>query len=230
MIQTKQLTLKKKIPEISQLDLMVEEGETYVLLSSGTEAIHHLINIFQGLEKDYTGTVEIDHLDIRPHWKYCAGRMVYLSNGSQWPQDLKTSSLVSYFRENIDISEDDLEELLITLNLEEKRHKRLSELEEVEWRNILFSLARLKKSKNYIIWDFVRGMPLDFVLEFKKRVHQLKRKGCSILYLSDDVFFASEIGERIGFLKKGKLLLELKASNMKRMRLKELYYQFLAEK
>jgi ABC-type uncharacterized transport system ATPase component len=43
------------------------------------------------------------------------------------------------------------------------------------------------------------------------------------------VFFAPEIGDRVGFLKKGKLLLELKGTKVKRMDLKELYFKFLAE-
>ncbi|MCP4154940.1 MAG: hypothetical protein GY757_44870 [bacterium] len=67
-------------------------------------------------------------------------------------------------------------------------------------------------------------------MDFKKNIAKMKQSGCSILYLSDDVFFASEIGDRVGFMKKGKLLLELNSRKMKNMSLQELYFQFMAER
>jgi len=230
MIKTDKLNLKKKILEISQLDLQINEGESYVLLSSKERSIDHLINIFFGMERGFTGTVHIDHVDIRFNWKECSKRIVYLGNGRQWPPDMKIGALVSFCKKKTDISEDEFEELYISLNMENIRQVKIGELEEVVWRNILFALAQLKKGKNYIVHDFARGMPLDFNLKFKKSLARLKKEGCSILYLSDDVFFAPEIGDRIGFMKKGKLLLELKASKMKKMSLRELYFQFLAER
>ncbi|MCP5103311.1 MAG: hypothetical protein GY950_08030 [bacterium] len=230
MIKTDKLSLKKRIPEISQLNLHIEDGESYVLLSSGDNTIQHLVNIFSGLEQNFTGAVQIDNVDIRTGWKECRKNIMYLSGGRQWPTDMKIGTLVSFFKKKLDAPEDEFEEFYIRLNIDGISHKRISELEEVEWRKILFALARLKKSKNYIIKDFASGMPLDFNLEFKKNISRLKKEGYAILYLSDDVFFAPEIGDRIGFVKKGKLLLELKASKMKKMSLRELYFQFLAEK
>lgn len=221
--------MKKKIPEISQLNLRVDDSESYVLLSSGDTAINHLINIFSGLERDFKGIVEIDNIDIRANRDCSHKNLVLLESSSQWPPGMKVGHMISFFKKTMDIPGDEFEELYIRLNLDAIHQKRISDLEEVEWRRILFSMAQLKKSKNYIIRNFAKGMPLDFKIEFKKGIGQLKKNGCSILYFSDDVFFAPEIGDRIGFLKQGKLLLELKAAKMRKMSLRELYFQFLAE-
>jgi ABC-type Na+ transport system ATPase subunit NatA len=229
MITIKNLYLKKKIPEISQLNLKVEEGESYVLLSAGDTTVSHLINIFTGLEKDFRGTIEIDETDIRSYQAGSQNHIAFLSTGGQWPPDMKIGSMIAFFKRNMNIPADEFEELFIKLNMDNIYKKRINEIEEVEWRRVLFSLTQLKKNKNYIFHDFARGMPLDFNIEFKKKLVHLKKKHCSILYLSDDVFFGPEIGDRIGFMKKGKLLLELKAAKMKRMDLRELYFQFLAE-
>jgi ABC-type Na+ transport system ATPase subunit NatA len=229
MIKTKDLYLKKKIPEISRLNLQVNDSESYVLLSSGDTAVDHLINIFSGLEQDFRGIVEIDNLDIRSDRDYYHKNIVFLSSGSQWPMDMKVGNIVSFLEKSMDIPGDEFEELYIRLNIENIYQRRINEIEEVEWRRILFSLAQLKKTKNYIVRNFAKGMPIDFNIEFRKSIQHLKKNGCSILYFSDDVFFAPEIGDRIGFLKKGKLLLELKASKMKKMNLRKLYFQFLAE-
>lgn len=229
MIEIKNLGLTKKIPEISELNLQIRDGETYVILSSRVSTIDHLMNIFVGVERDFTGEVHADDTDIRSGWNRCRNNTAILSTGREWPPDMKIGALVSFFKRNIDITEDEFEEFYIESNIDGIYHHKISEIEEVEWRNILFSLTRLKKSKNYILRDFAGGMPLDFNLEFRKILSRMKEQECSILYLSDDVFLAPEIGDRIGFMKKGKLLLELTASKMRKMDLKDLYFQFLAE-
>jgi ABC-type Na+ transport system ATPase subunit NatA len=230
MINIKELCLKKKIPEISHLNLRVNAGESYVLLSTGDTALDHLTNIFSGLERDFKGIVEIDDIDIRANRDCSHKNIVLLNSGSQWPRDMKVGHMISFFKKTMNIPEDEFEELNSKLRLDTIHQKRISDLEEVEWRRILFSMVQLKKSKNYIFRDFARGMPLDFNIEFKRSVHQMRNNGCTILYLSNDVFFAPEIGDRIGFLKKGKLLLELKASKMKKLSLRELYFKFLVER
>ena len=230
MIEVKNLDLNKKIPEISRLDIQIREGESYVLLSSRDTTIDHLVNIFAGVEHDFTGEVRLDDTDIRSNRDRCRKNIVLLSAGREWPPEMKTGTVVSFFKRSMDIPAEEFEELYIELNIDRLYHRKISELEEVEWRKILFALARPKKSRNYIFRDFAGGMPLDFNLDFKKSISRMKKQGCSILYLSDDVFFAPEIGDRIGFMKKGKLLLELKASKMKKMDLKELYFQFLSER
>lgn len=229
MIKINDLSLKKRIPEISHLNLQVENGETYALLSSGDHTLKHLTNIFFGLEREFKGLVEIDEVEIRSAGDSCRNRWAFLSSGPQWPADMRTGDMISFFKKNMMIPDDEFEELYIKLDMEHTGPKKIFDLEEVEWRRILLSVTQLKKSPNYIIQDFAKGMPLDFVLEFKKNLQQLKKEGCAILYFSNDVFFAPEIADRVGFMKKGKLLLELKAEKMKRMSPKELYFEFLSE-
>jgi len=229
MITIKELYLKKRIPEISKLNLRIPDHEVYVLLSSEETAVNHLVNIFLGLERGFSGVVSVENLDIITCWQECRTHIAYLDDGGQWPPDMKAGEIVGFFKKRFKIPEDEFEELYIKLNLENICHRKIGDLETVAWRRLLFALERLKRSKNYVMRDFANGMPLDFILEFKKSIHQLKTSGSSVLYLSDDVFFAPEIGDRIGFMKKGKLLLELKAAAMKKMSLKELYFQFLAE-
>lgn len=230
MITINELFLKKQIPEISKLSLQIPDREVYVLLSSEESAVNHLVNIFLGQETAFKGSVAIDGADIISRWQECRTKIAYLDTGEEWPPDMKTGDVVTFFKKRFKIPEDEFEELYIKLNLENIRHHKIGELETQAWRRLLLALKRLKKSSNYVMRDFARGMPLDFILEFKKSIHQLKAAGSSVLYISDDVFFAPEIGDRIGFMKKGKLLLELKAAPMKKMSLKELYFQFLAER
>lgn len=229
MISIRNLYLKKKIPEISELNLQVQSGETYVLLSSGENVCNHLINIFTNRERNFTGKVFINKQDILSKDHQLKNNLVFIGIGSDWPPVTRIEDIMGFFRRMMNISEDEYEEFKLKFNLEHLKKKRINDLEEPDKRRLLFSAVQLIGSNNFIIHDLAKGMPIDFILELKENLRQLKKMGCSILYISDDVFFAPEIGDRIGFLKKGKLLLELKGIKVKRMDLKELYFRFLAE-
>lgn len=230
MIEISDLYLEKQIPEISDLTLDIPDHEIFVLLSSDEKVFNYLVNIFSGLEKGFNGSVRVDDMDIIAQWHECRRRISYLESGDQWPQDMSVGQLVTFLKDRLSIPEDEFEEFYIRLNIDRLSHFKIKSLEPAQWHKILLALAGFKKSSNYIIREFARGMPLDFNLEFRNHLNLLKGSGASILYLTDDVFFASEIGDRVGFMKKGKLLLELKASSLKKVSLKELYFQFLSER
>ncbi len=229
MINIEDLSLVKKVPVFSQLNLRVEEGESYVLLSSDSASADHLINIFTGLERDSKGTVEIDGCDLRRFPGLCRTHLVFLSAGSLWPPDLKIHDLISFLKRCLNLPADEFEEFCLKLNLDNISQKPIGGFEEVEWRRILLAMVQCKKCKNYIFRDFARGMPMGFNIEFIRNLLLLKQKPGSILYLGDDIFLAPEIGDRIGFMKKGKILLELKAAKMKKMDIRELYFHFLVD-
>ncbi|MCP4152469.1 MAG: hypothetical protein GY757_32320 [bacterium] len=229
MIKTTNLSLQKRIPEISDLDLHIPPGETYVLLSATNSPVEHLINIFMGLERDFEGSVQIDDMDMLASPEACLEQLTFLSGGGQWPSYLKVGDLLSFLKHTFNIPGEAFAELYVKSNIKSLLTKKINELDELQRRKLLFSICRLKKGKNFIIRDYVKGMSMAFTLDFKKKLRKMKKELCSILYLGDDVFFALEIGDRIGFMKKGKLLLELPGSKLKKMDLKELYYQFLVE-
>ncbi len=229
MIQIENLFLKKKIPEISELNIQVQAGETYVLLASGETVSNHLVNIFTGRERNFSGTVCVDELDILSNYQQLRKNLVYIGKESDWPPVIKIKDMMNFLKRITRIPEEDYEEFKLKLNLDQLNKTRINDLEEPEKRRLLFAVVQLIRSNNFIIHDLAKGMPIDFILEFKENLRQLKQKGYSILYISDDVFFAPEIGDRIGFIKKGKLLLELKGTKVKQMDLKELYFKFLAE-
>ena len=229
MIEIKDLFLKRKIPEISELNLRVEAGEVYALLSSGGHVTSHLINIFNAVERSYRGTVSVDGREISPSKNNGSGDLVFVDRGSEWPPVVRIGHLAAFLKRVSDIADDDFEEFKLKLNINQLAASRIGELGEADRRRFFFAAARLQGKKNYLIHDLAKGMPIDFILEFKEQLRELKAAGRSILYLSNDVFFAPEIGDRIGFMRKGKLLLELKGAKVRRMDLKELYFRFLAE-
>ena len=74
-----------------------------------------------------------------------------------------------------------------------------------------------------MINDFIHGAEKSFELKFNKLLLQQKARGRSILFLGNDIFYASEIADRVGFIKNGHLLFEADAADLKDMDIKGLY-------
>jgi ABC-2 type transport system ATP-binding protein len=229
MIKVEHLCVGQSFSDISDLSVDVGEGQVYVLLSSGDIVNNHLGNIFLGLERAFKGMVAVDGADILPSLRGGQKSFIFIDNRRDWPHSLKTADVIAFFQKEVKIPEEELEELFLRLDMGNIRRKKIHELAEVEWRKLIFGLAGLRKCKNYVIRDFAKGMPLDFVLDFKRNLFDMRNNGCAVLYLSNDVFFAREIANRVGFMKKGKLLLELTGARLKKMDLNDLYFKFLAE-
>jgi ABC-type multidrug transport system ATPase subunit len=229
MIKIENLSLKKKIPEISELSLRVEPGEAYVMLSSGQRVNSHLINILAGREQCFSGLVVVDGRDILERGFRFPEHLAFVDKSSDWPPVIRIRDILGFLKRTAGMPADEFEEFKIKMNLDRLGRQRFNDLDEPERRRLLFAVARLASCGNIVIHDLAKGMPVDFILEFKEDIRRLKQKGTSVFYISDDVFFAPEIGDRVGFVKKGKLLLELPGAKVRRMDLKELYFRFLTE-
>ncbi|MCP4154939.1 MAG: hypothetical protein GY757_44865 [bacterium] len=159
MIKIENLCVKKKIPGISHLELTIEAGESYVLLTAEDTATNHLLDIFSGIETLFRGRVLVDGTDILTDAGACRSRLACLGKEHGWPQDMRVKNLLSFFEKKTGITEEEHEELFITSDMEGLSAKKIGDLEETQWRRLLFFLVRLKQCKNFVIHDFAKGMP-----------------------------------------------------------------------
>jgi len=105
--------------------------------------------------------------------------------------------------------------------------KRARDLAAEEFQQVYLALCLAGREANVVIHDFIRGAGKGFEMKFNKLLLQRKAQGQSILYLGSDIFYASQIADRVGFVKNGRLLFEAEAEDLKEMDIKGLYLQFL---
>lgn len=117
---------------------------------------------------------------------------------------------------------------LLLCNIHERQlKKRARDLAFEDFQQVYLALCLAGKEPNVVIHDFIRGAGKGFELKFNKLLLQRKAQGQSILYLGSDIFYASQIADRVGFVKNGRLLFEAEAEDLKEMDIKGLYLQFL---
>ena len=98
---------------------------------------------------------------------------------------------------------------LLVCNFHERQLKKMvRDLAPEIFKQVYLAVCLAGDSPNIVINDFIRGAEKSFELKFNKLLLQKKAAGRAILYLGSDIFYASEIADRVGFIKNGRLLFE----------------------
>lgn len=117
---------------------------------------------------------------------------------------------------------------LLVCNIHERQlKKRARDLAPEVFQQVYLALCLAGGAPNLVFHDFIRGAGKGFELKFNKLMLGQKALGRAILYLGSDIFYASQVADRAGFVKEGRLLFEAGAADLKEMDLKGLYLQFL---
>jgi ABC-type Na+ transport system ATPase subunit NatA len=198
---------KERVPGLKELEIELEGGECHVVLSRSESINQHLFNVFSGKGKGFHGKVIINRVNIAVEKR--KQDFVYLCSPGTFPRDIKAYDFFSFIRRSLNLSKENTRGLMVKLNLKRAARKSFIELEIKEKARIILETVLLKKSSIYMIYDFAKGMPADFLKEFIDRVEELKREGASILYLTDDIFLARKIGTYISALKKDSALMNI---------------------
>jgi ABC-type Na+ transport system ATPase subunit NatA len=118
---------------------------------------------------------------------------------------------------------------LMVLNFNEMNlKKKVRDLPPEIFRQVYLALCLARNAPNLVINDFIKGTEKSLEMKFNKLLGQKKAAGQAILYLGNDIIYAAEIADRVGFIKNGHLLFEAEAVDIKDMDIKDLYYKFLS--
>ncbi len=192
----------KMAEDINGLDVELKEGETYVLLTSGSVINNQLYNFFSGEAKGFKGLVRLNDVNLTPgENKSKRNDFIYFCHPGKVPCDIKVGDFIAFIKKLLKASNKAVSEIYIRLGVERIEDKCFLEISGEETGRILLAAAQLKKSKIYMFRDFARGIPADLMTRFTEELQKLKEQGAAILYLTDDVLLASKIGDSAGSLR-----------------------------
>jgi energy-coupling factor transporter ATP-binding protein EcfA2/ABC-type transport system involved in multi-copper enzyme maturation permease subunit len=228
MVRFDSSTFMKKLPPTGKLNLKVRKGESYVLLSAIGGVGDQLYVLYSGAVKGFKNWDQIQE-----KFKIMAddqqnGDFVFVGKTAEWPGNIKVGDFLNLMRRLTGIDKNEADEISILLGIDNIKKKYFGAAQESEKRQAVFAAAKMKNSKYYIFDDFASGMPVEFIIEFSRNIRRLKESGKGILYLSNDVLLAPEIGDRIGIMKGGQLLFDVKDSELRQMNLNQVYFQYFA--
>jgi ABC-type sugar transport system ATPase subunit len=204
------------------LSLEVADGEIYFLLNRLAPANDALFRALARGQEERDGPIRFRG---RPQPAVFIDR---IADSLDFETEARLGDWIDLLCAGCRLSRASVFKTLLILNFHEKQLRRkVRELAPAALQQAYLALALAPEHGSTVINDFIRGAEKDFELKFNKLLLQEKTQGRAVLCLGGDIFYASEIADRVGFVKDGRLLFEAEADDLKEMDIKDLYRKFL---
>lgn len=226
MIQVRGLSLECGEIFLDALSLEVASGEIYFLLNRQGQDSDLLFRALSGFQKPAAGDVLFDG---QPQ-EVKAGAVFIdrIADMADFETEARVGDWIDFLCAT-GLSRESIYQTLLVCNFHERHLKRkIRELPPEIVKQVYLAACLAPDRGNIVINDFIRGAEKGFELKFNKLLLQQKAQGRATLCLSGDIFYASEIADRVGFIKSGHLLFEADAAELKDMDIKSLYLKLLS--
>lgn len=217
-------------PALQNLSLLVEQGEILGLLGANGAGKSTTINILLGFIQPDSGMVSVLQKDISRASQEVRKHIGYIPENVNLYPYLSGLENLDYFCRlaGLNYSKPELHEFLNTCGLQsEAHHKKVSEYSKGMRQKVGIAIAYAKKAKVYLLDEPASGLDPLSSNELTVLLKQLASEGATILMASHDIFRIREVCHRIGILKNGELVKELRTEEVSANELEKIYLEYM---
>ncbi|MBJ05348.1 MAG: ABC transporter ATP-binding protein [Flavobacteriales bacterium] len=210
---------------LQNLSLEVASGEIYGLLGANGAGKSTTLNLILGFLKPDQGVISISN-----------SQKINLDEVGYIPENVNLYSYLTGL-ENLDYfcklsgfkyDRNKLSKFLDDCGLQRIAHdKKISSYSKGMRQKVGIAIAYAKKAKVYLLDEPASGLDPLSSNELSEILKQLSANGASILMASHDLFRVRESCHKIGILKNGTLLKEMKSSEVSPQELESIYIKFM---
>ena len=215
---------------LNNLSIEVEEGEIYGLLGSNGAGKSTTINILLGFIKPDSGISKINDINTITNYNEAREHVGYISeNVSLYPY-LSGIENLDYFSKinGRNHNPEEIKSLLNKCGLDNELHqKRVETYSKGMRQKVGIAIALAKKARVYLMDEPASGLDPLASNELSSILKKLSSEGSSILMASHDIFRVRETCDRIGIIKKGELVKEMKTVNVSTNELEKIYIDYM---
>ena len=215
---------------LNNLNLTVQSGEIYSLLGANGAGKSTTINMFLGFTEPDSGTVTIAEKDATKQAAETRKFIGYIPENVNLYPYLSGIENLDYFCRlaGLKYSTGELQDFLTTCGLQSEAHKKkVSGYSKGMRQKVGIAIAYAKKAKVYLLDEPASGLDPLASNELSELLRKLAKEGASILMATHDIFRAREVCDRIGILKQGNLVKELKSEEVTANELEQLYLEYM---
>lgn len=215
---------------LDNLCLEVGTGEIYGLLGANGAGKSTTLNLVLGFLKADSGSIHVTHPESDS--KITPSEIGYIPENVHLYPYLSGLENLDYFctLAGKTYSKDELSQFLTTCGLQQEAHKkRTSEYSKGMRQKVGIAIAMAKQAKVYLLDEPASGLDPLASNELSLLLKNLASNGATILMASHDIFRVRETCTRIGILKKGQLVQEIRSEEVTSRELENIYLNFIKE-
>ncbi len=217
-------------PAIQNLTLQVEKGEILGLLGANGAGKSTTINMLLGFLSPDSGSVSIKQLDATQRASEVRQLVGYIPENVNLYSYLTGVENLDYFCRlaGLRYAKKELEDVLTTCGLQsEAHHQKVANYSKGMRQKVGIAIAYAKKAEVYLLDEPASGLDPLASNELSDLLKKLASEGATILMASHDIFRVREVCHRIGILKKGTLIKEIRSDAISASELEQLYLEFM---
>ena len=213
---------------LSNLSINVESGEIYGLLGANGAGKSTTLNLILGFLKPDKGLINLSNNS--SHSKFNINMIGYIPENVNLYPYLTGVENLNYFCKlsGFKYSTEQLSKFLEDCGLQsEAHHKFISHYSKGMRQKVGVAIAYAKKAKIYLLDEPASGLDPLSSNELSELLRKLADNGSAILMASHDIFRVRETCHKIGILKNGCLVKEMRSNDITSEELEKVYINFM---
>jgi len=216
---------------LDHLNLEVRAGEVYCLLGANGAGKTTTINLFLNFIPPTTGTCYINGIDVTKDPLEAKKYVAFVSENVMLYGNFTARQNLDFFAKlggKTALSKDAYYQVMRRVSLQEKAfEQRVKTFSKGMRQKLGISIAIIKDAPAILLDEPTSGLDPKAAEEFLEILQELKSEGKAILMSTHDIFRAKEIGDRVGIMKEGRLVLERTREELQFEDLVKIYIDYM---
>jgi len=216
---------------LDHLHLAVGAGEVYCLLGANGAGKTTTINLFLNFIPPTTGTCFINGIDVTRDPLEAKKHVAFVSENVMLYGNFTARQNLEFFAKlggRTGLTKEDYYQVMRRVSLQEKAfEQRVKSYSKGMRQKLGISIAIIKNAPAILLDEPTSGLDPKAAEEFLEILTELKAEGKAILMSTHDIFRAKEIGDRVGIMKEGRLVMERSREELQVEDLVKIYIDYM---
>jgi ABC-2 type transport system ATP-binding protein len=216
---------------LDHLNLEVRAGEVYCLLGANGAGKTTTINLFLNFIPPTTGTCFINGIDVTRDPLEAKKYVAFVSENVMLYGNFTARQNLDFFAKlggKTGLAKEAYYQVMRRVSLQEKAfEQRVKTFSKGMRQKLGISIAIIKDALAILLDEPTAGLDPKAAEEFLEILTELKAEGKAILMSTHDIFRAKEIGDRVGIMKEGRLVLERTREELQYEDLVKIYIDYM---
>ncbi len=215
------------------LTFKVEPGEIFCMFGANGAGKTTTINLFLNFIPPTSGRALIEGIDVVKDPLQAKRHVSFVSENVMLYGNFTAAQNLDYFSKlagKRSLTKKDYGEVLARVGLQKEAFdRRVRNFSKGMRQKLGIAIALLKDAPNVLLDEPTSGLDPKSGREFLEILVQMRDAGKSVFMSTHDIFRAKLMADRIGFMRKGQLVMLKKAADLAHDDLTELYIQYMEE-